>query len=289
MAKQNQDSKKNGKIKQWTHVLYEGISYPIRHPFVTMIVLLAFFRHELFDFGVKNFHKITLPYRQEAVVRKKVFQHSEKKVSDAKGVSSEKALEQPAELKQPAEQAKNDEPARYANWNVGKFNKVKFEPLETSPTVTNEASFAEVKQQAQIEKQQKEEILAEGEKITPENKTLLSAQDLEQFYVKKNSLNLEYLPKPEIIFGEMKLVDANSLYVNDRFVYLYGVYSDPEFYDAEAAEKYLVDLVEDKNISCYVVAKSLRNNVGTALCFVDGLFINKLLTEQGYAQNVALQ
>ena len=87
----------------------------------------------------------------------------------------------------------------------------------------------------------------------------------------------------------MKLVDANSLYVNDRFVYLYGVYSDPEFYDAEAAEKYLVDLVEEKNISCYVVAKSLQNNVGTALCFVDGLFINKLLTEHGYAQNVALQ
>lgn len=283
MAKQNQDSKKNGKIKLWAHAFYEGITYPMRHPFVTMIVLLAFFRHELFDFGVKNFHKIVLPYRQEAVVRKKVFQSSEKKVAETKEDVTEKKSEQPAE------QAKNDEPARYANWNVGKFNKVKFEPVETTPSATNEASFAEVKQQAQIEKQQREEILDEGEKIAPENKTLLSAQDLEQFYVKKNSLNLEYLPKPEIIFGEMKLVDANSLYVNDRFVYLYGVYSDSEFYDVEAAKKYLESLVEEKNISCYVVAKSLQNNVGTALCFVDGLFINKLLTEHGYAQNVALQ
>ncbi len=282
MAKQNQDSKKSGKIKQVTHTLYEWITYPLRHPVVTIVVLLAFFRHELFDFGVKNFHKILVPYRQENVVRNKDFQPLEKKVVK-KDISNEKSLEQPAE------QVKNDEPARYANWNVGKFNKVKFEPLEAVPaTVTSEVSFAEVKQQAQTDKQQ-EVVLAESEKTTPENKTLLSARDLEQLYVKKSSLNLEYLPKPEIILGEMKLVDANSLYVNERFVYLYGVYSDPEFYDTEAAKKYLQELVEEKNISCYVVAKSLRNNVGTALCFVDGLFLNKLLAEQGYAQNVALQ
>ena len=27
--------------------LYLGLTYPVRHPFVTIVVLLAFYRHEL--------------------------------------------------------------------------------------------------------------------------------------------------------------------------------------------------------------------------------------------------
>ena len=44
--------------------LYLGLTYPVRHPFVTIVVLLAFYRHELGDMWFKYQHKMPEPVQQ---------------------------------------------------------------------------------------------------------------------------------------------------------------------------------------------------------------------------------
>lgn len=112
---------------------------------------------------------------------------------------------------------------------------------------------------------------------------------LKDYYFKVKRKDLEYLAEPEIIQGNVSVYDANSLYVGERFLYLYGIYSHPHRYDVVAAVEFLKKITQGKDVYCGAVAYSLMTETPAALCFVDGELINKLLVEQGFAKNVALR
>lgn len=279
------------------HKIYLGLTYPVRHPVICLLFLLAFFRHELF--GVwQDYHQETkAPVKQMAVVKRETSDNLKEKLSEMRlSISRMMPI---SKKKNKREYKKEDEETRFASWNIGKFNKVKYVPAEvvTVPLPEpQEQSFAEVKQQAEAEKNAVKENPALQSDGTADMQTKAEnnqdkAADFhpEQYYVKNTSLNLEYLPKVEYVAGKADIVGPNSMFVDDTFVFLYGLYSDPRMYDTRAAEQYLEEATKDKVVSCYIVALSLRNDKATALCFVDGLFINKALTDKGLAQNVALQ
>ena len=189
---------------------------------------------------------------------------------------------------------------KLASWNVAAFNKARYQPKKKEKLQENEETFADLKREAQkqkeveIEKNAEENTLIESDNqdtvlVVEEQSKENFAGDIEDYYLVLDNLNLEYLTTSEIIKGNTKVVGPNNLYVNDKFVFLYGIYTNPRTYDAEAAQNYLKSLVSDNEVYCEIVAYAIQTQAATALCFVDGMPINKAMVENGYADNVALK
>ncbi|MBP1532238.1 MAG: hypothetical protein ILA52_01905, partial [Alphaproteobacteria bacterium] len=81
----------------------------------------------------------------------------------------------------------------------------------------------------------------------------------------------------------------NSLYLNDNFLFLYGVYTNPQNYDAQAAQQYLTDITDGRNVHCEVIAYTVQTQTASALCFVNGISINRALVNHNLADNTALK
>lgn len=113
-------------------------------------------------------------------------------------------------------------------------------------------------------------------------------EDLSQFYRRIKNLKLTYLNEPEHCAGTADVLGPNSLYINNKFIYLYGIYSDEEKYDVDEAQKFLQEMVTDVDVHCEIVAYT-ATGAGTALCFVGGVLINSAMVERGLAANVALK
>ncbi len=123
------------------------------------------------------------------------------------------------------------------------------------------------------------------EKKAVENKAI----NWDSYYVKLRREDLAYINHPEMLEGEARVIGPNTMYVNGEFVFLYGIYSHPKRHDIEAATQYLKNITQGKNVKCVVVAYSQKTQSPTALCFVNGMFINRALTEHNLAKNVALR
>ena len=187
------------------------------------------------------------------------------------------------------EKAEKNEEVRFVSWNVAKFNKAKYQPksaVDQPPETTAEPTFAETKQQAQENRVQKiEEFEAAREE---QYKDVFYSGKLSDYYVENNSLNLEYLPEAQHLYGEAAVAGPNSLYIGDKFMFLYGIYTDPDIYDAAEAQDYLEKITEGRKVHCEIVAETY-SHTATALCFVQGVFINKALVDRKLARNVALR
>lgn len=152
-------------------------------------------------------------------------------------------------------------------------------PIEIEPLIHDNA------REATIDIKQAEAIASD----IAEDKTINNIGNLDDYYVKLRRRDLAYLNAPEIFKGNAEIIGANSLYVDGKFMFLYGIYSHPRRHDLTAASKYLKNITAGKEVVCAVVAYYDKNNSATALCFVDGIFINKALTEHNLAKNVAIK
>lgn len=264
--------------------LYLGLTYPVRHPFVTMVVLLAFYRHELSDIWFKYQHKMPEPVQQAAIIKKQTTDKIEEKLSELRSSLGEivRNVHPTAALK-----PEKKEPA--PNWNTLKFNKVKYEPLNVDnkelELTETETPKPEEKVQAETAITPTDNLIAEDSENTAQS---YSYENIDRYYQKNDNLHLEYLKTPQQIFGEAEIAGANSLYINGKFMFLYGVYTDPNFYSEEIAAAYLQQITNGQIVRCEIVAQTY-NQTATALCFVNGEFINKALVNKKMARNVALQ
>ena len=112
---------------------------------------------------------------------------------------------------------------------------------------------------------------------------------LTDYYKIIKNRGLIYLSDPEIVYGSAEIVGPNSLFVNDKFMFLYGIYTDPSEYDAVKAQKYLESLTSDSGVRCAIVAYAGQTNSATALCFTPKTFINGALVKQDLARNISLK
>ena len=104
--------------------------------------------------------------------------------------------------------------------------------------------------------------------------------------IRKN-LPLVYLDKPEEIIGMAKVQNANELEVDGKYIFLYGVYVNPETEKGLEAQKFLEKYVKNHVVRCEVVAYTTQN-VATGLCYIGSDNLNRLLVIQKYSKNVAL-
>ena len=209
-------------------------------------------------------------------------------------------------------QTKN-EGNKFVSWNVAEFKKAKYETQNNHSAnqhnVVQNSGFTELKQQAKQAQQTpdnqkhntefttKNELLTN---ITNNEPTLIHPQitlpekiqydgKLSDYYTVLEGNDFAYVSEPEKLYGTITVVGPNSLYLNDNFLLLYGVYTNPKNYDAQAAQQYLTDITEDRNILCEVVAYTVQTQTASALCFVNGISINRALVNHNLADNTALK
>ena len=99
--------------------------------------------------------------------------------------------------------------------------------------------------------------------------------------------SLIYLENPRDISGISFVYHANAIDVNGVYVMLFGVYADPQTEKGVNTALFLEKLIENKNVSCKIVAFTTQN-VPTGICFIDNMNINRLLVLKGLSENVAL-
>lgn len=100
-------------------------------------------------------------------------------------------------------------------------------------------------------------------------------------------LPLVYLKDPVPVSGKALVQNANEIIVDGTYIFLYGIYVDPNLPKGIEAKKYLEQFVKDKVVRCNIVAYTYQD-IATALCYVDDDSINQRLVDEEFSRNVAL-
>lgn len=100
-------------------------------------------------------------------------------------------------------------------------------------------------------------------------------------------LPLVYLKDSVPVSGKALVQNANEIIVDGTYIFLYGIYVDPNLPKGIEAKKYLEQFVKDKVVRCDIVAYTYQD-IATALCYVDDDSINQRLVDEEFSRNVAL-
>ncbi len=163
-----------------------------------------------------------------------------------------------------------------------------FEKAKSAPQAVDILENQEV---VSVEEVKKEQALAQMQEVEAEKSEALGenvVQTQKQKVVISETLPLIYIKNSIAIEGAAEVQNANEMVVNGTYVFLYGIYVDPNLPKGIEAKKYLEVLVKDKKVHCDIVAYTYQE-IATALCYVDGESINQKLVDEGFSKNVALQ
>lgn len=136
-------------------------------------------------------------------------------------------------------------------------------------------------------------VLAEEEFVRLQPVAEVTIQEIEQ---KKSSIDisklkkspsLRYFKQPKSVKGIAVIHDANELEIDGQYIFLYGVYIDPDSVTGQRAKDFLNNITERDEVDCQIVALTYQN-VATAICFVDDININQLLVKEGLTRDVLL-
>ncbi len=313
-------------IWAWIHRLVMLITFPIRRFWQILLILLAvgllfLVVHSYYGIGLSHisglYHSASAD-KKISEAKDKAFSDMSERIEQIKNTVSEAIAAQKGKTGSSA----TEEPERkhFVAWNVPKFKKAKYKPTagfagavvrtETQKNpVKPRFEKAHVVEESVDETADKEEVLITTTEVLAEDKKeepliekpkkikKIKKPTGEDFYTGKltdyyevaENRGLVYLPEPEVLYGAAEIVGPNSLYVDDTFVFLYGIYTDPKEYDYAAAQAYLEDLVSKNAVRCEIVAYAPQTQAATALCFTEKAFINKVLTERNLARNIALK
>lgn len=286
-------------LLKWVHRLVMLITFPFRKfwqiVFVLLIILAILIATPM-CYGVKfrdvwDWYKVKFPTHEFVEVKDQAKARVTQKIKSVRRKINDIL---PTTIGKPEKEQEEEDEVRFVAWNVAEFNKAKYKPSSSNVKVvaeSNEKTYAELKKDAQKDSDTKVFEVKKTIAETPKNKTnfVTGKRDLSSYYVKLENNTLEYLAEPEILDGTMTIVTPNDVYIQDTFVYLYGVYCDPNVYDTELAKNFLQTLVADENVHCEVIAYTTQTKVATALCFINDTLINKALVENDMANNVALK
>ncbi|MBO4293944.1 MAG: hypothetical protein J5896_00685 [Alphaproteobacteria bacterium] len=281
------DLRMSGFVK-WFHHLIMFITYPFRHFYIFFsVVLLAC----IFIIGIpllhdvpfkqipawyQNLFTLQMPARVHRImgtpkqIKPKRFKKDIKlthAVLEPKPAATNKAITK--------EEPVIEQPTKYATWDIHK--KPEHESIQKQVVVdTPEPVVDAVKS-------------TEPEPVKPEPAETIKESTSSSFlkYRKLDNSELTYFQTPQRISGETIIYGPNELSVDDTFVYLYGIYTNPNLYDVTKARAYLRELVADSTVECYIVAQTSKG-IATAICFADGKNINQSMVNAFLADNVAL-
>lgn len=284
-------------FSKFLHKVFLFLTYPLRHPlrflaylFVVLFLLVAFALFKRVPFSqIPSWYltkaSIESPKEDVEFIKKLLLKQTEKIDAEQKlnafkkAFTLSKAKQQSlasAQMQAVSEPAKKEEPVlptkKYTVWNIQK----------SEPSEVQRHPFEEQKLSQQIP-------VAVVSIPAPQKAEPLPApaQNQTGFYRKVEGFGLTYLPTPEIITGDVIVYGPNEIYIGGTYLYLYGIYTNPAKHNFSKARQYLRDLIDNKKISCRIVALT-KDGVATGVCFIDNRSINQNMVDAGMADNIAL-
>lgn len=301
------DSMKTKGVAKLLHSLYMLVTFPLRHPvfsgaLVCAAAVLFYFRVELLTVTEQYFGEI--PVRKAIKMQKDVSAEISRKISGIKDTVKEIL---PSGIFTETTENKEEKKDEFVGWNAVKFRRAEYKPSYNAgkKSGVSENIFLQARQRVLNESEnqnaaEKKAAAVSGLPVRAENPAekkndgdfpdeVYFEGELTDYYVVKSTLPLKYLQNPEKLYGKAEILSANTLLLDGRFLYLYGIYTNPSVYDVTAAMQYLEGVAGGRKIHCDVIAYAQPSDVATALCFVDGILINKAMTDSNLAENVALR
>lgn len=123
---------------------------------------------------------------------------------------------------------------------------------------------------------------SDGSKAIIENNT----QKIMAITVPKK-LPLVYLDAPKEIHGQVKVINANEIEVGGTYIFLYGIYVNPDSADGLEAKKFLEVMIKGQEVRCSILAYTYQD-VATGMCYLGGKNLNQTLVDEELSKNVAL-
>jgi len=118
-----------------------------------------------------------------------------------------------------------------------------------------------------------------------ENPALRNTGRKNPYYGTKSQFSLIYPQEITEVSGKAEIYNANELMVNDVYMFLFGIYTDPKSSNYAYAEKFLRETIENKQVRCEILAYT-KQNIATAKCYVGAKCINDMLTGAGLSKKV---
>lgn len=100
-------------------------------------------------------------------------------------------------------------------------------------------------------------------------------------------LPLVYLDAPKEIKGEAKVINANEIEVGGTYIFLYGIYVNPDSSDGLEAKKFLEVMIKNQEVRCSILAYTYQD-IATGMCYLNGKNLNQTLVDEELSKNVAL-
>ncbi len=268
--------------KSFFYYLGRLILFPLRRPFVTLLILLILFLAPTFN-GVKpvtvhkwyaeqiskTYHRILVWWgSREPEVSPGEFKFHPEEAAPAPVTPSEFQIPEP-----------NDDNAP----NI-------LDVLRGETPTTEQPQTEEPKTEPAVEPESIQPQL----EVTPQEESVLQSkyqaakdENLYAYPEEKKVYALNYLDYPQEITGKAIVHDCNEIEINGEFILMYGVYVHPYTVQGSRATEYLKNLIEDKEVKCGVVAYT-DQHIATGICYFDGENINRTMVIKGYTKNVAL-
>ena len=297
----------------WVHRLVMFITWPFRnwkYLLSVIIIIVLFMIAYAFYHGVRfsdmyDWYKVKLSGPVSSIKSnfQNVAEEAQQHVNDSLDSVKEKVQKMAPEIAAAKRAKENNEPIRFVAWNVAKFNKAKYQqPKEDAPKVKFKApTFAPIVDEeptqdvrfvepiAVVEPQIVETVpepQVEQRKIPDEP---YYEGKLSDYYTIRRDLDLTYLAESEKLYGHADVMGPNSLYLDNTYMYLYGIFTSPNDYDLQEAQLYLEKRLQNAQVHCDIVAYTSQTQAATALCFIDGKLLNREMVEAGLAEDVALK
>lgn len=285
---------------KWVHRFVMFITYPFRHPYVFLMLMVIAC---LIAVAIPMFNGISARNIPEwygeklgimEALRKPQIKAAPKKIKASKFKKEIKLkhaafepkpvlVEEVVEIEVPEPQA--PEPQKYAAWNIKNKDVLHKEEFKAAVVEPEEEKVIQIQEEVEpvVEIQQEAEPIPVEEKKSLKQKTDSS----ELKYQKREDLALTYYQKPKHIWGEAIIYGANEISVDDTYLYLYGIYTNPNIHSEGQARSYLRELIAGKRVDCYIVAQT-KEGIATAICFAAGKNINESMVKAYLADNIAL-
>ena len=117
-----------------------------------------------------------------------------------------------------------------------------------------------------------------------ENEKSIVETSVDYSKIKGEYSGLDYLDKIVTIEGEAEIHNVNELSVDGVYVFLYGIYAEPQSYEGVKGREFLKNLIGEEKIRCDVLAYTQDGRIATAECYINNIDINKALVLQGFSK-----
>ena len=272
---------------KFMHALVMFITYPLRHFFKFLLLLLFLLLvflvvfpltqkvavKDIPQFYQKQYEEIWLPKLKG--IKAKITSKDEVKTQKMPKAFSKKAPSQVQDLKK-VEAAK--EPQKEAAKNEHITQKYEVWHIQKKETLSQPQKFKKAFEPIKEPATEKKEVQPAPKRITEIAIPRLTYQKVD---------GLTYFNQPRVVEGTAIVYGPNELYVDDTYMYLYGIYTNEYQYDLRAASDYLRKLIGNQSIRCYVIAQT-KDDIATAICFNGNQNINQEMVDAHLADDVAL-